>query len=116
MKKIKTYLVVTIILFSTNLILAQKIDDEDAREHFKYGNYLDAFDIYSQLVIKSPNNGEYNYRAGLCLLFTENDQSRAVEYLEKAVSLKIDDDAPYFLGKAYHSNLKLEKALSTFNT
>lgn len=116
MDKIKTYLVVTIILFSTNLILAQRIEDEDAREHFKFGNYLDAFDIYSQLVVKSPNNGEYNYRAGLCLLFTDNDQSNAVEYLEKAVLLKINDDAPYFLGKAYHSNLKLEKALTSFNT
>lgn len=116
MEKIRPYLLVASILLNINWIIAQKIDDGTAKEHFKFGNYLDAFEHYSILVSKSPNNAEYNYKAGLCLLYTDDDQSKAISYIEKSISLNpdIDIDANFFLGKTYHSNLKLKKALTAF--
>lgn len=114
MKKNKTYLLIAFSLFYGCSSVAQIIDSEAANEHFKFGNYIDAFELYSKLVLKSPNNSDFTYKAGLCVLFTDNNQSIAIEYLEKAVSLNADLDAEFYLGKAYHSNLNLEKALTFF--
>jgi len=102
-------------LILTSSSVAQKIDTEEAKEHFRLGNYIDALSLYSKLVLKSPNNAEYTYKAGLCVLFTENDHSIAIKYLEKAVQLNAGVDVEYYLAKAYHSNLKLDKALIAFN-
>lgn len=114
MENIKTYLFIIISLAICSSGNAQRLDPKEADEHFKFGNYLDAFQLYSRLTLKSPKKGEYHYRAGLCLLFTNSDQSKAIGYLEKAVGLKANVDAEYFLGKAYHVNLKLEKALEVY--
>lgn len=95
--------------------MAQKVDAGAANEHFKFGNYLDALKQYSKLVEKDPKNPDFPYKAGICILFTDNDKSDAIKYLEKAVKLNSDVDAEFYLGIAYHSNLKIEKALIAFN-
>ncbi|MGB0882157.1 MAG: tetratricopeptide repeat protein [Vicingaceae bacterium] len=114
MKNIKTYLILTITILLSNISLAQKLDPEDAKEHFKHSNFLDAYELYQKLVIKEPNNPEYNYNTGVCLVSTNDNHAKAINYLEKAVKLNAHVDAEYYLAKAYHSNLKLDKALSYF--
>lgn len=95
--------------------MAQSIDADDAYEHFKFGNYIDALEQYTKLIVKDPENPDFPYNAGLCILFTDNDKTDAIPYLEKAVELNSNVDAEFYLGMAYHFNLKLDKALSTFN-
>ena len=114
MKNIKTYLpiVLSLVIYSSGN--AQRLSASDAEEHYKFGNYLDAYKLYSRFVLKRPTNAEYHYKAGLCLLFTNDDHSKAITYLEKALKLKADPDVEFYLAKAYHSNLKLEKALNAF--
>lgn len=98
-----------------NTTLAQRAVPEDAAEHFKYGNYIDALKVYVKLMDKDPKNAEYPYKAGLCVLFTDRDKIDAIKYLEKAAERKSDQDVYFYLGKAYHYNLKLEQALEAFN-
>lgn len=95
-------------------VFAQKADPDDAAEHFKFGNYIDGLVVYKKLMDKDPENTDYPYKAGLCVLFTDRDKGEAVKYLEIASERKSDPDVDYFLGKAYHLTLKLDKALETF--
>jgi hypothetical protein len=105
--------IITILFFST--IKAQRPDPEDAKEHFKFGNFIDALKVYEKLMELDPKNADYPYKAGLCILFTERDKSRAIKYLESADERKADPDVKFYLGKAYHYNLKLDEALEAFN-
>ena len=98
-----------------NSAIAQKAVPEDAKEHFKYGNYIDALKVYVKLMDKDPKNADYPYKAGLCILFTERDKTNAIKYLEKAAERKSDPDVMFYLGKAYHYDLKLDEALDAFN-
>lgn len=98
-----------------NSVLAQKVDPDNADEHFKYGNFIDALDVYEKLMDKDPKNPDYPYKAGLCVLFTERDKTDAIKYLELAAERKSDPDVNFHLGKAYHYNLKFDEALTAFN-
>ena len=94
---------------------AQRAIPEDAKEHFKFGNYIDALKVYVKLMEKDPKNVEYPYKAGLCILFTERDKTNAVKYLEKAAENNADEDVYFYLGQAYHVNLMLDKAIDAYN-
>jgi tetratricopeptide (TPR) repeat protein len=96
-------------------LYSQRADPADAKEHFKFGNYLDALVVYKKLMDKDPKNIEYPYKAGLCVLFTERDKTDAIKYLEKAKERKSDPDVLFYLGKAYHYDLKFDEALDAFN-
>ena len=115
MKTIKLYILVILSVLFINSVSGQRADAGDAKEHFKFGNFLDALPVYEKLIEKDPKNADYPYKAGLCILFTDRDKSNAVKYLETAVERKADPDAKFYLGKAYHYNLKLDEALDAFN-
>lgn len=115
MKSLKKYIFIFIAAVLLHSVHAQKPDPEDAKEHFKFGNYIDALIVYKKLMELDPKNAEYPYKAGLCVLFTERDKSEAIKYLESADERKADPDVKFFLGKAYHYNLKLDEALESYN-
>jgi tetratricopeptide (TPR) repeat protein len=93
---------------------SQRADPEDAAEHFKFGNYIDALIVYKKLIEKDPKNIDYPYKAGLSVLFTDRDKREAVKFLEIASERKADPDVNFFLAKTYHHNLKLDEALDYF--
>ncbi len=95
-------------------LFAQRPDADAAKEHFKFGNYIDALKVYTKLIEKDPKNADYPYKAGLCIMFREGDKSKAIKYLEIASQRKADPDVDFYLGKAYHYNYKFDKALETF--
>ena len=115
MKVIKAFILLIFSVFLINCSFAQRPDAAAAEEHFKYGNYIDALKVYKKLIEKDPKNIDYPYKAGLCILFTEDNKTDAVKYLEKAAENDADEDAYFYLGKAYHSNLMLDKAIEAFN-
>ena len=92
---------------------SQRIDPEEAAEHFKYGNFIDALVVYEKLMEKDPKNPEYPFKAGFCVLHINSDKSKAVKYLESASERKSDPDVDFYLAKAYHYNLKLDEAIET---
>lgn len=48
-------------------------------------------------------------------MLTESDKSESIKFLESAKEKKSDPDVLYYLGKAYHYNLKFEEAITAFN-
>ena len=92
---------------------SQRVDPDEAAEHFKYGNFIDALVVYEKLMEKDPKNPEYPFKAGFCVLHINNDKSKAIKYLESASERKSDPDVDFYLAKAYHYNLKLDEAIET---
>lgn len=92
------------------------------------GFYYHANKVADRLLEFEPENANYNYRKGFAIIHASNNYKKAIPYLEKAksnISKKYDMvsikekgapvDALYFLGKAYHINLSLEKATANYN-
>ncbi len=115
MKTALSYILVVLTLLLVTNCYGQRPDPGAANEHFKFGNFIDALPIYKVLIAKEPDNKEYHYKAGLCILLTERDKSEAVKYLETANNKDADPDVKFYLGKAYHYNLKFEDAITLFN-
>lgn len=102
-------------LFFTIIYLsAQRADPDDAAEHFKFKNYIDALVVYKKLIEKEPKNPEYKLKAGICIIYQARDKKEAIPLLESAAESSIDPDALYYLGQAYHFTLDLDKALETY--
>ncbi len=116
MKTNKLHILIIFSFIFISSAIAQRADPDDAKEHFKFGNFIDALPIYEQLVEKDPKEADYPYKAGLCILLTERDKSKAVEYLKKASEMNADPDVNFYLGQAYHYNLKFDDALKAFET
>ena len=115
MNTLKKNIFLLFLVFLVTTSSAQRAIPEDASEHFKYGNYIDALVIYRMLIEKDPKNIDYPYKAGLCILFTERDKTDAVKFLETAAKNNADQDAYFYLGKAYHANMMFDKAIEAFN-
>lgn len=85
---------------------------KQAAKLFEEEAYEKAAPLYSQLVsnyLKDPN---YNYRLGVCLLYTNADKEKAIPYLELAVNKQdVEKEAHYYLGLAYHLNYRFDEAI-----
>jgi hypothetical protein len=115
LNKLRLYTLLFFSVLLTTVTRAQKESQEDADNHFKYGNYTDALNIYRKLIEKDEKKISYQYKAGLCILFTENDKIDAIQYLKNAADNNEDQDAYYYLGKAYHINMMFDEAIDAFN-
>ena len=85
--------------------------------------YFQSAKIVDKLLAMEPNNSNFNYRRGFIYLEMSQDYSSAIPHLEKAV-MNIDKnwdafsdkeesapiDAIYFMGKAYHMAMNIDKA------
>ena len=96
MNTLKHYILGLLFLLIISSFNAQRADPEDAKEHFKFGNYIDALPIYKKLIEKDPKNADYPYKAGLCILFTERDKTEAIKLLEIAAEKKANSDAYFY--------------------
>ena len=112
-------IVLGIVFFSLGVQAQDKdIDDvkKSASELFEAGKYLEAKDLYSQLVSLYPKDENYNYKFGACLLFVDVDKTYPLKFLEYAVSRpNVDPEAFYFLGKGYHYNYRFDEAINYLN-
>ena len=56
-----------------------------------------------------------NYGAGVCILYLAMDKRPAIQYLERSLRAGIKNpEAMFFMGLAYHHNLKLELAQAAY--
>ena len=88
-----------------------------------------ASDIWSQLVLEDPSNGNVNYKLGYCLLETANRKLESLKYLEQAVESGVSEnydpydpsekkapiDSRYFLSRALHLDYQMERAIINYN-
>jgi hypothetical protein len=113
-------LLIIVFLLLSIIAIGQDKDVEDVKKHaselFEQGDYLEAKDLFSQLVSLYPKDENFNYKFGACLLFVDVDKTYPLKFLEYAVSRpNVDDEAFYFLGKGYHYNYRFDEAIKYFN-
>jgi len=95
----------------------KSLDDvkKNAEKLFSARDYVKATPLFSQLLSNYPKDPNYNYKYGVCVLYTNRDRSRCIKYLEFASrNVKMDNDVYYYLGKAYHLNLRYDDAVAAF--
>ena len=130
MRKLFTYLTVTVILITNSYSQGAKELQEsflEAEYFFMLEEYSDALNEYLNLFEKMPGNANLAYRIGICYLNISGMKNMAVEYLETAarnISAKhkygtiSEETAPYDalfeLGLAYRINHQFDKAKETF--
>ena len=89
---------------------------EHANELFKNEEFVKATSYFSQLLSLYPQDPEYNFKYGTCLLFFDQDKEKALKYLEYAASKEeVDPEVLFYLGKAYHLNYRFANAIDTYS-
>jgi hypothetical protein len=82
---------------------------------FKEEKFTEAYPFYSQLVIRSPQDPQYNYHLGVCTIFSVANKEEAIPFLENVVSNSgIENEVHYYLGKAYLLSYRFEEAANEF--
>jgi hypothetical protein len=86
-----------------------------AAELFDEGQYGQAYKLYSQLLATYPKDPNYNYRFGVCKLFSQADKEEALTFLEKASKDPgAEKDVFFYLGRAYHLNYRFDDAIRAY--
>lgn len=79
-----------ILLFGCITASAQTL--EEAKILLQNKQYYEALPAFKKFVTQQPNNANYNYGYGMCLLYT-NDAKTAIKYLDAAFKKKVEDAA-----------------------
>lgn len=107
--------------FSFNYSFAQLKNEAELKKQadkdFENEEYTLAYKLYSQLVSLYPRDPEYNYRLGVCMLYTDADKKKPFSYLKIATSnpKEAPKDAKFYLAKTYHVNYKFDDAIKLYN-
>lgn len=107
------------ILYSSNSYSQIKNEDDlkkQADKNFEDEDYNLAYKLYAQLVSLYPKDPEYNYRLGVCMLYTEPDKKKPYSYLQIATKNPADapKDALFYLAKTNHVNYKFDEAIKLY--
>ncbi len=86
-----------------------------AEELFDQGDYVAANPLFSQLLSLYPKDPNYNFKFGVCLLFTTENKEKPLTYLEFASKkAETEKEVFFFLGRAYHLNYRFTEALNAY--
>ncbi len=120
LKVVKKTLVLLAIIISCPVI-SQNVSVEDIKKEanklFEDDEFTKAYKLYAQLVSNYPKDPEYNFKLGVCMIYSEPDKKKCLPYLTFANSKP--DEAPkevkFYLGKAYHINYLFDEAIKYYN-
>lgn len=123
--KLTILLFIFLILSLLPIILhAQKSADTEkalyrADKLFEIKNYKAALPIYLEIEPLLASDPLINYRIGVCYSQEPeiNNQLKAIPYLTKAIVNKnetIPSDVYFYIGKAYHKDVRLAEAIESF--
>lgn len=87
-----------------------------ADKHFEAGEYSECLSLYEGLVSNHPQDPNYNYRYGTCLLYASEDKVQALRYLSFSVKKEtaVEPKAFFFYGVALQQNYEFEGASKQF--
>ena len=89
--------------------------EKAANEFFVAEQYDKAKPLYSQLLSLSALEPNYNYRFGVCVLFTEADPLKSLPYIEGGANTAgVDVEAFYFLGLAEQLTYNFDPAIANY--
>ncbi|MES2680534.1 MAG: hypothetical protein V4635_11640 [Bacteroidota bacterium] len=95
------------------------IDDikKEASKLFEEEEFTRAYKFYSQLVANFPKDPEYNYKLGVCMIYSEPDKKKCLPYLQFASRNANSEtkDVSFYLGRAYHINYLFDEAIKNYN-
>ena len=120
----KSYLVPSLIVFLLFITLNLEAQNDNkkeirkiepkAKEYFRIEEYHRARPLYLKLDSLSPNNGEYNFRIGVCYL-NDYDKSRALPFFERAVRFGYEEEhLDMYLGRSYHLSHYFDTAITYY--
>ncbi|TNF24894.1 MAG: hypothetical protein EP314_07365, partial [Bacteroidetes bacterium] len=91
--------------------------EKAANEFFEAEDYAKAKPLFSQLLSKDALDPNFNYRFGVCIMFTEADPLKPLPYIEGGANSKgVNPEAFYYLGKAYQLNYRFDDAIKAYQT
>ncbi len=95
---------------------AEKTLLKNATKQFEAKEFLVALPAYSQLLSIAPENKDYNFKYGVCLLASDEDVDKALKHLKYVCAPGDFEDtrAYFYLGKAYHLNYQFASALKSY--
>lgn len=90
---------------------------KQANKLFEDEAFTEAYKYYAQLVANFPKDAEYNYRLGVCMIYSEADKKKCLPYLKQATTggEEAPKDVYFYLGKAYHINYLFDEAIKCYN-
>ena len=101
--------------FAQNGLGSEEEVKKAAATLFDEGDYTKAYKLYSQLLATYPKDPNYNYRFGVCKLFSQADKDEALTFLEKASKDPgAEKDVFFYLGRAYHLNYRFDDAIRAY--
>lgn len=118
--KIYHLTVIIIVLVAFSNVYAQKNEGseldsmKEAYMNVQQGNYADALPYYLNMLDLYPKDPTYNYYAGRCVLFAEQDYEKAIGYLRYASVRNVPFDVYFYLGLAYLNTYQFEDAIANF--
>ena len=89
---------------------------KQAEKYFEDEDYNLAYKLFAQLVSLYPKDPEYNYKLGVCMLYTEPDKKKPYSYLQIATKnlSEAPKDALFYLAKTYHINYRFDEAIKLY--
>ncbi len=103
----------------SNLYSQGNTDDlkKEADKLFEEDEFTSAYKLYAQLVANFPKDPEYNFRLGVCMIYSEPDKKKCLPFLQFANSRTADapKETKFYLGKAYHINYLFDEAIKFYN-
>ena len=83
---------------------------------FEKGEFQKAFVYYQTLRSNDMGNPDYNFRLGVCMMYSEPERKeRPIYYFEIALKFNIEDNRVYYyLGRAYHNNYRFAEAKTSY--
>ncbi|MCD4697586.1 MAG: hypothetical protein K8S16_15275, partial [Bacteroidales bacterium] len=122
-KKVRIFFYCLILILAIHTVYSQQLNAQEgeiitrAEKLFEAKNYQEAMPLFAQLVSVHPENGEYNYKFGVCTLYgNRSDHRRPIRYLNNALkSLGDNPELHYHLGIAYYQNQEFANAMKFLN-
>jgi hypothetical protein len=118
------YLLLFLLSFNTLVVKAQTQADFGSEEEFKKQaaklfdeeEFVKAYPLYTQLVSLYKKDPDYNYRLGVCMIYSIQDKEKAIPYLEFALRTpdKVDKEAYFYLAKAFHLTYRFDDAIKRY--
>lgn len=119
----KKLLVFSLLVFACPVNSQNPVSSDDLKKQadklFDDEDYSGAYKLYSQLVSNFPKDPVYNYKLGVCMIFSEPDKKKSLPYLKFAAANSENNkelkDVKFYLGKAYHINYLFDEAIKNYN-
>ena len=120
LKIVKKTIVLLTLIFSCP-VFSQNVSIEDIKKEadklYEDDEFTKAYKLYAQLVSNYPKDPEYNFRLGVCMIYSEPDKKKCLPYLIFANSRaeEVSKEVKFYLGKAYHINYRFDEAIKFYN-